>query len=114
MSHFVPAIEAWTQQRPKAEVTRALIEIGYSMGMVQDQSDLDACPHLEARGMFINGGNNMGGTFRTINTPIHLAGTPRTPNRQPPLLGEHNAEVLCTIGGLTTGELSALADEGRV
>lgn len=114
MSHFVPAIEAWTQQRPKAEVTRALIEIGYSMGMVQNQADLDACPHLEARGMFINGGNNIGGTFRTVNTPIHLAGTPPTPNRQPPLLGEHNAEVLCTIGGLTTEELATLAGEGRV
>ena len=114
MNHFVPAIEEWTKERPKAEVTQRLIEIGYSMGMVQDQADLDDCPHLEARGMFINGGNDMGGIFRTVNTPIHLAGAPETPNHQPPLLGEHNAEVLCDIGGLTAEELAELAGEGRV
>ena len=114
MNNFVPAIEEWTMVRPKAEVTEKLIEIGYSMGMVQDQSDLDSCPHLEARGMFINGGNDMGGIFRTVNTPIHLVGTPGTPNVQPPLLGEHNAEVLCSIGGLSPDELTELSAEGRV
>ena len=114
MTYFVPAIEEWTSVRPKAEVTQRLIEIGYSMGMVQDQADLDSCPHLDARGMFINGGNDMGGIFRTVNTPIHLAGTPGTPNLQPPLLGEHNAEILCGIGGLTQAELTELAVEGKV
>jgi crotonobetainyl-CoA:carnitine CoA-transferase CaiB-like acyl-CoA transferase len=114
MNNFVPVIEEWTKERPKAEVTQRLIEIGYSMGMVQDQADLDTCSHLEARGMFINGGNDMGGIFRTVNTPIHLAGTPGTPNRQPPLLGEHNAEVLCSIGGLTAAELVDLEGEGKV
>jgi crotonobetainyl-CoA:carnitine CoA-transferase CaiB-like acyl-CoA transferase len=81
---------------------------------VQDQADLDQCPHLEARGMLVNGGNDMGGVFRTINTPIKLAGTPGNPNRQPPLLGEHNTELLCTIGGLTQAELEELEGEGLV
>jgi crotonobetainyl-CoA:carnitine CoA-transferase CaiB-like acyl-CoA transferase len=114
MNHFVPAIEEWTKERPKAEVTQRLIEIGYSMGMVQDQADLDRCPHLEARGMFINGGNNMGGIFRTVNTPIKIAGSPGSPNRQPPLLGENNAEILCSIGGLSREELAKLQAEGAV
>ena len=114
MNNFVPAIEAWSENLPKVEVTRRLIEIGYSMGMVQDQADLDQCPHLEARGMFINGGDDMGGIFRTVNTPIHIAGSSGTPNRQPPLLGEHNAEVLFAIGGLSPQELAQLAAEGKV
>jgi crotonobetainyl-CoA:carnitine CoA-transferase CaiB-like acyl-CoA transferase len=114
MNHFVPAIEEWTKERPKAEVTQRLIEIGYSMGMVQDQADLDRCPHLEARGMFINGGNNMGGIFRTVNTPIKIAGSPGSPNRQPPLLGENNAEILCSIGGLSREELAKLQAEGLI
>ena len=114
MNNFVPAIEAWSANLPKAEAARQLIDIGYSMGMVQDQADLDQCPHLEARGMFINGGDDMGGVFRTVNTPIHIAGSPGTPNRQPPLLGEHNAEVLCSIGGVSSQELAQLAAEGKV
>ena len=114
MNNFVPAIEAWSANLPKAEAARQLIDIGYSMGMVQDQADLDQCPHLEARGMLINGGDDMGGVFRTVNTPIHIAGSPGTPNRQPPLLGEHNAEVLCSIGGVSAQELAQLAADGKV
>jgi len=82
--------------------------------MVQDQADLDQCPHLEARGMFINGGNDIGGIFRTVNTPIKIAGSVGTPNRQPPLLGEHNSEILCSIGGLTPEELAAWEAEEKV
>ena len=114
MNNFVPAIEAWSKDLPKAEVTKQLIDIGYSMGMVQDQADLDQCPHLEARGMFINGGNNLGGTFRTVNTPIKFAGVAETPNHEPPLLGQHNAEVLCSIGGITPEALAQLLEEGKV
>ena len=86
LSHFVPALEAWTQTRPKAEVTQSLIEIGYSMGMVQNQSDLDTCPHLNSRGMFLTTPNTIGGNFRTTNTPIHLTTT--TP--KPPTANPHN------------------------
>ena len=114
LDHFVPALEAWSKNLPKAEVTRQLIDLGYSMGMVQDQADLDQCPHLEARGMFINGGNDIGGIFRTVNTPIKIAGSVGTPNRQPPLLGEHNSEILCSIGGLTPEELAAWEAEEKV
>ncbi len=114
LNHFVPALEEWSKDLPKAEVTRQLIDIGYSMGMVQDQMDLDQCPHLEARGMFINGGNDMGGIFRSVNTPINIAGSVGTPNRQPPLLGEHNSEILCSIGGITSEELTLWEAEGKV
>ena len=90
MNNFVPELEAWTSVRTRAEVASQLTEIGYSMGIVQDQADLDQCPHLEARGMFINGGNNLGGMFRTVNTPIKIAGSAETPNIQPPFLGANN------------------------
>ena len=114
MSNFVPALEGWTMERTKAEVTRQLIEIGYSMGMVQDQADLDECPHLEARGMFINGGNNLGGIFRTVNTPIKFAGGAETPNVEPPLLGANNEDILCSIGGLSPEELAGMRSDGVV
>ena len=114
MNNFVPELEGWTSTRTKAEVTSQLIEIGYSMGMVQDQADLDQCPHLEARGMFINGGNNLGGIFRTVNTPIKFAGGAQTPNIEPPLLGANNEEILCSIGGLSPEELKRMQSDGVV
>ena len=114
MNNFVPELEAWTSVRTKAEVASQLTEIGYSMGLVQDQADLDQCPHLEARGMFINGGNNLGGIFRTVNTPIKIAGAADTPNIQPPLLGANNEEILCSIGGVSKEDLELMRADGVV
>ena len=114
MNSFVPAIEGWTLSRTKTEVTNSLIGIGYSMGMVQDAADLDNCPHLEARGMFVNGEDNLGGIFRTVNTPIKFAGGAESPNNAPPLLGSNNEEILCSIGGISREELELLRTDGVV
>ncbi len=112
--HIVPAIEEWSQHLPKREVAEKLIEIGYSMGMVQNTADLDQCPHLEARKMFIDCGDTLGGSFRTANTPIRLTACPDTPTGPPPLLGEHNRDILCGIGGLTEEQLAQMQADGVV
>jgi len=114
VNNFVPALEGWTMQRTKTEVIEALIGINYSMGMVQDAADLDKCPHLEARGMFVNGGDNLGGIFRTVSTPIKFAGGAEMPNNAPPLLGANNEEILCSIGGLSPEELETMRADGVV
>ena len=112
--HIVPTIEEWSQHLPKLEVAKRLIEIGYSMGMVQNTADLDNCPHLEARNMFVESGDGHGGRFRTVATPIKLTGCEDTPSGPPPLLGEHNEEILCGIGGLSGEELTTLESAGVV
>ena len=114
LNSFVPALEGWTIERTKAEVTSQLIEIGYSMGIVQDTADLDKCPHLEARGMFVNGGDNVGGIFRTVNTPIKFADGAKTPNIAPPLLGANHEEILCSIGGVSREELDLMQSDGVI
>ena len=111
---IVPAIEEWSQHLPKLEVAERLIEIGYSMGMVQNTADLDNCPHLEARNMFVESGDGHGGRFRTVATPIKLTGCEDTPSIPPPLLAEHNEEILCGIGGLSLEELAAMQSDGVV
>ena len=112
--HIVPAIEEWSQHIPKLEIAQKLIELGFSMGIVQDAADLDNCPHLAARKMFVDSGDSLGGSFRTVNNPIRLTESPDTPAAAPPLLGEHNREILCGIGGVTEEELALLEREGVV
>jgi crotonobetainyl-CoA:carnitine CoA-transferase CaiB-like acyl-CoA transferase len=112
--NIIPAIEEWSQQLPKREVNQKLLDCGFSMGMVQNVADLDQCPHLEVRKMFVDSGDTFGGHFRTVNTPIRLTDCPDTPTRTPPRLGEHNQEVLCSIGGLTLEELAQLQADGAV
>ena len=112
--HIVPAIEEWSQHIPKLEIAQKLIELGFSMGIVQDAADLDNCPHLAARKMFVDSGDSLGGSFRTVNNPIRLTESPDTPAAAPPLLGEHNREILCGIGGVADDELALLEREGVV
>jgi crotonobetainyl-CoA:carnitine CoA-transferase CaiB-like acyl-CoA transferase len=114
MNNYVPELEAWTSSRTKEDVANQLTGIGYSMGIVQDQKDLDECPHLEARGMFVNGGDNLGGIFRTVNTPIKFAGGPDNPNIEPPFLGASNEEILCSIGGVSQDELEQMQSDGVI
>ena len=99
---------------PKLEIAQKLIELGFSMGVVQDASDLDQCPHLAARHMFVESGDSLGGPFRTVNNPIRLTESPETPANAPPLLGQNNEEIFCSIGGVTREELAKLREEGVV
>ena len=112
-SNIVPAIEEWSRHLPKREVNQHLLDCGFSMGIVQDAADLDECPHLETRNMFVDSGDTFGGPFRTVNTPVQLTGCVATPASPPPTLGQHNRDILCDLGGLTPAELAQLETEGK-
>ena len=114
LRHIIPAIEEWSRELPKWEVAGRLTEIGFSMGVAQTIEDLANCPHLGAREMFVDTGDTLGGQFRSLRTPVRLTGSVASPADTPPTLGEHNAEVLCGIGGLMVGQLQELEDAGAV
>ncbi len=84
------------------------------MGVAQTVADLAKCEHLQSRGMFLDTADTLGGQFRSLRTPIQLTGCVDPESRTPPSLGEHNAEVLCRIGGLSGEELAMLEAEGAV
>ena len=109
---MIPAIEEWSAQRPKWEVAGRLTEIGFSMGVVQSVADLAECPQLAARGMFVDAPDTLGGAFRALSTPIRLTACRKPDAGAPPTLGQHNAEILCGIGGLTPEQLAALEADG--
>ena len=96
------------------DVARRLTELGFSMGVVQGPAELDRCPHLEARKMFVDAGNTLGGSFRAVRSPIQLSACVDIPAGTPPLLGQHNQEILCGIGGMTGEELDRLRADGVV
>lgn len=113
-AQVIPAIEEWSTLRPKWEVAGKFTELGFSMGVAQTIADLAQCPHLESRQMFVDTADTLGGQFRSLRTPIRLTGCAASPAAAPPTLGQHNREILGTIGGLTEPELAALEAEGAV
>ena len=111
---MIPAIEEWSSKRPKWEVAGRLTELGFSMGVAQSVADLADCPQLQARGMYVDTGDTLGDTFRSLATPIQLTSCRPSDTTTPPTLGQHNAEVLCTLGGLSPDELAKLEEQGAV
>jgi crotonobetainyl-CoA:carnitine CoA-transferase CaiB-like acyl-CoA transferase len=112
--NIVPAIEQWSQDLDREDVCRQLTQTGVSMGMVQTMGDLDRCPHLEARGSFVDAGDTFGGSYRTLKTPLSLTRCEDIPANPPPTLGSSNQDILCGIGGLTGQELDQLQRRGAV
>ena len=57
-------------------------------------------------------GEMLGGSFRMVRTPIQSTASAAPPAVPPPMVGQHNQEVLCGIGGLSPEDLALLqADE---
>ena len=112
--NVIPAIESWSKGQEKKIVSQTLIDFGFSMGMVQDVQDLDQCPHLEARKMFVETGDTLGGRFRTVDTPFRLTSTELIDHKTPPTLGEDNDEILKSLGGLNDSELVQMKEQGII
>ena len=112
VNEFVPAIEGWSVNLGKLEIAEKLVSLGFSMGMAQTMEDLAHCPHLESRKMYVDTGDTLGGTFRSPRTPVRLTACVDSPAETPPTLGQHNREILSSIGGLSLEELDALEAEG--
>ena len=109
--HIIPAIEGWSYNIPKFEVAARLTEIGFSMGVTQTVADLAHCPQLEARQMWVDTGDTLGGIFTGLRTPTRLTACVGSPTEPAPTLGQHNVEILCSIGGMTPEEVSKLEAE---
>ena len=64
--------------------------------------------------MYVDTADTLGGTFRSLATPIQLTACRPSATGAPPTLGQHNAEILCALGGLTPNQLADLQAEGAV
>ena len=52
------------------------------------------------------------GTYQTVGCPVKLSDSPAEVTR-PPLLGEHTAEVLAALCGVSADDVQRLRDAGR-
>jgi formyl-CoA transferase len=106
-------IRAWTSARTKHEVMSALGKAGVPCGAILDTGEVLDDPHLNARGQIHTIEHKTRGRVRLPGCPVHLSASP-APTSPPPLAGEHTAEVLGELLGLSKDDVEKLRAQGAV
>ena len=105
------AIQARFLERDAAEWIEALAGVDACVELVLEVPEVLADPQYVDRGMFFQL-PGPAGPMGQLASPLRLAGA-APPDRPPPGLGEHTAEILADIGVDAT-EVRALADQGVI
>ncbi|MCX6020756.1 MAG: CoA transferase [Chloroflexi bacterium] len=101
-------IAAWTQERSNTEAMSVLQAAGVPASPVMGPAALHADPHLAARDYFHEMDHPSVGRHRYPGQQWKFSKTPLGPVRPAPLLGQHNAEVLGGLLGLSAADLEDL------
>jgi crotonobetainyl-CoA:carnitine CoA-transferase CaiB-like acyl-CoA transferase len=112
----------------RGRLRQALVDIFASRTLsrwIEDLDGVDTCvapvntldetlrdPQVEALGMFTSVEHARLGRLQQIGPPFAFSATPASVRRPPPDLGEHNADVLTSLLGLSLDDVRGLADRG--
>jgi crotonobetainyl-CoA:carnitine CoA-transferase CaiB-like acyl-CoA transferase len=89
-----PLLEAIFRSRTIADWTEALARVGVSCGPIHSIDRVFEDPQVRARGMVVEVPYAPAGTLKMTASPIRMSATPLDSARPPPLLGEHQQEIL--------------------
>jgi formyl-CoA transferase len=110
---LVEQIEQRLRTRSRDKWLKALEEAGVPAGPINTVAQALADPQVISRGMVFSMEHAMGAPVPQIANPIKFSRTVIEYLRPPPMLGEHTAEVLASIG-LTDGNLEELHAAGVI
>lgn len=100
--------------RPRAEWLARLEAAKITSGPINTAADVEADPHIAARGMIIEVPHHAVGTVRVVASPLHLSATPPEVRRGIPAPGGDTEAVLADFAGMTPAEIAAARAAGIV
>ncbi len=106
-------VEDWTSTKTKFEVYERCNAIGVPCGPVLDTRELLEDPSLRQRSMVVAVDHPVRGSYLTVGCPLQLSDSP-VDYRSAPLLGQHTAELLGEVLGLSDDEIRSLQDQGAL
>jgi formyl-CoA transferase len=109
---LVPLLAARFATLPSATWLERLEEAGLPCGPVHTVAQALADPAVHHLKMVQEVEHPTLGSLRLLGIPFTLEGSPLTIRRPPPRLGEHTAEVLAEMLGLSSREVETLRREG--
>ena len=104
-------VAGWTRGRTKWEAMQILGEAGVPCSALYDTQDLLEHPSQRERGAVITLDHPVRGPWDFIAPPFRMSASP-VEVRRAPLLGEHTADVLQNVLGISDGEQSRLREAG--
>jgi len=108
-----PRLIAGYRKYGKSELFHRGQELGCPIGMTSDARDLAEDPHLNEVGFFAEFEHPVIGKYKDIAAPVYLSETPGVMRSSAPLVGQHTAEILHSVG-LGEAELSFLRADGVI
>jgi len=109
-----PQLEAETRKRTVADLSAALDQANIPFGPIYDFPHLFADPQVISRNIAVDIPHPLSGKMRMVANPIKFSSTPIEDYAPPPLLGEHQQEILAGLLGMSTDEILALHAEGAI
>ena len=106
-SKIVPYLQEDFIKQPVAHWVEKLQAVSVPCGPINDLEDVFSDPQLLSREMFVEMVHPTLGKIKQTGLPLKFSRTPGGLDRPPPLLGEHNQEVLQEIG-FSTAEIEEL------
>ena len=95
---IVPYLQEIFIKHPVAHWVEKLQAVSVPCGPINDLEDVFSDPQLLSREMFVEMAHPTLGKIKQTGLPLKFSRTPGGLDRPPPLLGEHNREVLQEIG----------------
>jgi crotonobetainyl-CoA:carnitine CoA-transferase CaiB-like acyl-CoA transferase len=95
---WLDAIEAEIRKWPTDELLERFKAHGVPFGKVKTIREFAEDPQAKHNRTIFDVEHPEAGTMRYVRYPGHLSETPASLHRHPPLLGEHNAEILSEAG----------------
>ena len=110
---LVPLLQEYFLTEPVQHWVEILHPAGVPCGPINDLSDVFSDPQLLHRKMFVEMPHPTLGSIKQTGLPIKFSRTPGSLDRPPPLLGEHNKEILRELG-FSDSEIDEMAQSAVI
>ena len=110
---LVPLLQGLFLSRPVADWAEDLHAVSVPCGPINDLADVFADPQLLHRQMYLEMAHPTLGSIKQTGIPIKFSKTPGGLDRPPPLLGEHNGEILRELG-YSGADIQGLTDRSVI
>lgn len=106
------AINAWSKQHTTEEAFQIISDKGIPAAPINDIPHVVSDPQMQSRDMIVHVHHKTIDDLPLIGTPLKLSDTPAEIRSAPPVIGQHNRQILTDILGYSPERLDSLEASG--